>query len=84
MPAPDGPMMEVILPSGTPALTPLRISIPPAVYRRLEISTLSLSLEHLPSQVGVEAVIEGVSVAKEGFIVGEGKLHPTDYRVEAL
>ncbi len=62
MPAPDGPTIEVMLPSGTPALTPLRISTPPAVYRRLEIFTLSRTLEHLPSQVGVETIIEGVGV----------------------
>ena len=62
LPAPDGPTIEVMLPSGTPALTPLRISTPPAVYRRLEIFTLSRTLEHFPSQVGVEAVIEGIGV----------------------
>ena len=81
LPAPDGPMIEVILPSGTPASTPLRISTTPAAYRRLEIFTLSLMLEHFPSQVGVEAIIEGVGVVGEGFVVGKGELHPTDYRV---
>ncbi len=38
------------------------------------------TLERLPAQVGVEAVVEDVGVAGEGLVVGEGELHPPDYR----
>ena len=59
--------MEVISPSGAPAPTPLRISTPPAAYRRSETLILSLMLEHVSSQVSVEAVVEDIGVPGEGL-----------------
>jgi hypothetical protein len=84
LPAPEGPTIEVTFPSGTPVFTPLRISTPPVVYHRLETLILRPTLEHFPSQVGVETVIEGIGVMSKSLVVGEGELHTTNYRVEAL
>src|SRR4028118_1813168 len=85
LPAPEGPTTAVILPSGTSASTPLRISAPPTAYRSPWTRSFGLAkLERLPAQVGVEAVVEDIRVAGEGLVVGEGELHPPDDGVQAL
>jgi hypothetical protein len=85
LPAPDGPTTAVMLPPGIPASTPFRISVPPAEYRRPEILIPSdPMLEHLPAQVGVEPVEDGVGVPGERMVVGEDELHAPDDSVQPI
>src|SRR5918998_307246 len=84
-PAPDGPTTAVTTPPGIPASTLFRISAPPTAYPRPE--TLIPSgpmLEHLPPQVGVQAVEDGVGVAGQSLVVREDHLHAADDGVEAV
>src|ERR687894_707900 len=84
-PAPEGPTTAVMLPAGTSASTPLRISVPPAAYPRPEtLMPREPMLEHLPAQVGVEPVEDGVGVAGQGRVVGEDELHAADDGVQAI
>src|SRR5215212_3933579 len=84
-PAPEGPTTAVTSPSGTSASTPVRISVPPATYRRLRTSSLGRpKLEGLPPQVGVEAIVERVGVARERMVVGQRELHAAHDGVQAL
>jgi hypothetical protein len=54
------------------ALAPLKISVPPVAYLRPEILIpRDPMLEHLPAQVGVESVEDGVGVTGQGMVVGE-------------
>ena len=70
-PAPDGPTTAVMLPPGIPASTPFRISVWPVEYRRPEVLMPSdPMLEHLPAQVGVEPVEDGVGVPGQCLVVG--------------
>src|SRR5215212_5310746 len=85
LPAPDGPTTAVMLPPGIPASTPFRISVPPVEYRRPEVLIPSdPMLEHLPAQVGVEPVEDGVGVPGERLVVGENELHTADYGVQPI
>jgi hypothetical protein len=66
-PAPEGPTTAVMLPPGTSASIPFRISLPPSAYPRPEILIpRELILEHLPAQVSVEPVEDGVGVMGQG------------------
>ena len=72
LPAPEGPTTAVTLPPGISASTPRRISVPPVAYLRPEILIpRDPMLEHLPAQVGVESVEDGVGVTGQGMVVGE-------------
>src|SRR3712207_9444056 len=74
-PAPEGPTTAVMLPAGTSASTPRRISVSPAAYPRPEtLMPREPMLEHLPAQVGVEPVEDGVGVAGEGRGGGGGEV----------
>src|SRR5215212_11791496 len=84
-PAPEGPTTAVTSPAGTRASTPARISVPPASQRSLRTSILGrCKLEGLPPQVGVEAIVEYVSVPRERPVVGQRELHAADDCVQAL
>src|SRR3712207_8555285 len=73
-PAPEGPTTAVMSSFGTSTSTPFRISTPPVAYLRPEILIPRESmLEHLPAQVGVEPIEDGVGVA--GLGRGEGRAH---------
>src|SRR4028118_842517 len=74
LPAPEGPTTAVILPSGTSASTPPRISAPPTAYRSPRTRIFGRAkLERLPAQVGVEAIVEDVGVAGGGLAGGGGR-----------
>src|SRR5918994_6682727 len=84
-PAPDGPTTAVMLPPGILASTPFRIFVPPVEYRRPEVVMPSdPMLEHLPVQVGVEPVEDGVGVPGERLVVGEDELHTAGYGVQPI
>src|SRR4029450_5705162 len=85
LPAPDGPTTAVMLPPGIPASTPFRISVPPVEYRRPEVLIPSDPMRaHLPAQVGVEPVEDGVGVPGERMVVGEDELHAPDDSVQPI
>src|SRR5215213_9819320 len=85
LPAPEGPTTAVTLPPGISASTPRRISVPPAAYRRPEILIpRDPMLEHLPAQVGVQPLEDGVSVSGKRLVVGEDELHTADDGVQAI
>src|SRR5215211_154403 len=84
-PAPEGPTTAVILPFGMSASTPLRISTPPVAYLRPEILIpRGPMLEHLPAQIGVEPIEDGVGVARQGRVVRQDELHAAYDGVEAV
>src|SRR5215210_1232997 len=84
-PAPEGPTTAVTSPSGTSASTPVRISVPPAAYRIPRTASLGRpKLEGLPAQVGVEAIVERVGVARERMVVRQRELHAAHDGVQAL
>src|SRR5215210_653963 len=84
-PAPEGPTTAVTSPSGTSASTPVRISVPPAAYRIPRTASLGRpKLEGLPPQVGVEAIVERVGVARERMVFGQRELHAAHDGVQAL
>src|SRR5215210_5507308 len=95
LPAPEGPATAVIRPPITEASIPVRISTVPTAYRSPDTWTLGQpsgespvglmperKLEHLPAQVGVQTIVEGVGVGDQGVVVGKDKLHPPHDRVQ--
>src|SRR5215218_10028862 len=84
-PAPEGPTTAVTSPSRTSTSTPARISVPPSSYRSPRISILGrCKLEGFPPQVGVETIVEYVSVPRERPVVRQRELHAADDCVQAL
>src|SRR5918993_176481 len=84
-PAPEGPTTAVTPPSRIAMSTSFRISVPPIAYSSPEISIFREGkLERLPPQVYVEAVEDGVSVKRQGLVVGEGLLHAPDHGVQPI
>src|SRR5215211_1250899 len=84
LPDPEGPTTAVMLPRGTSASMPFRISTPPVAYRTPEILIpRDPMLEHLPAEVGVEPVEDRVGVPGQGRVVRKDELHTADDGVQA-